>query len=715
LISQYKKESSPEVSLEIKEALAKFDKNQVADLLLSKRDEAIKPDEKTLAALKAIGVTITSLTETLKQGQTPERMQAVERLALLGDAKVVEPLLDTLVSDKEQMVRVKAAQVLGQMKERRAVAPLLTSTTAKEKEIRLAALQALGEIRDYQAADGLFVLVSDADAEIRKAALEALAKIGISVERIKQDLTSDNWQTRVAALSTMGRLGDRQAIAIAVSCLKDKDYRVRVEAARLLGQFNDGSSVEGLLQALRDNSAEVRVQAANTLGYIGDTRALSSLTTLLSDKDNRVSIAAAEALARLKDERATQILLKTLADSDWRIRSRSAQVLARVALDGVTSTSLMLPLTTALSDKDPLVRYYAAEALTAIGTPAIPGLLTNLKSTREGDRSRAARLLSRIGKPAVKPLVALVEEKGTSPDTKVAALHALGLIGDELAVQVMVACLRDEQAIVRAQAAESLGRFSSAVEQIIQMSKASTATTREAAIEALGRMPQPQALDRLLEAITDSNAGVRLAAVRALGETGGSPRSTQTLIRLLREENSTLRGQAAASLAKIGAAAVPELIAISRDEHPSTRSLAIEALGEIGSSKAVAPLVEVLKMDTSGARGDAIEALGKIGDPQAIEPLLLVLKTGTTTIRKKAIAALSKFADRRVVEALVVALAEPHEEIRQLAVIGLGMIGDKSSLAPLERVASNDVNAEVRDAAIRAIEQLKLQSRFRGN
>ena len=60
-------------------------------------------------------------------------------------------------------------------------------------------------------------------------------------------------------------------------------------------------------------------------------------------------------------------------------------------------------------------------------------------------------------------------------------------------------------------------------------------------------------------------------------------------------------------------------------------------------------------------------------------------------------------------------MAEPNEEIRQLAVVGLGMIGDKSSLAHLERVAKNDANAEVRDAAIRAIEQLKLQSRFSGN
>jgi hypothetical protein len=43
------------------------------------------------------------------------------------------------------------------------------------------------------------------------------------------------------------------------------------------------------------------------------------------------------------------------------------------------------------------------------------------------------------------------------------------------------------------------------------------------------------------------------------------------------------------------------------------------------------------------------------------------------------------------------------------------MIGDKNSLEHLERVAKNDANAEVRDAAIRAIEQLKSQARFGSN
>ncbi len=713
LITRLKKESSNTVIKEITSALAIFDKNRTADLLLASKDEQGKLNDKTKAALTSIGVTITSLTEILKTGQVNDRIQAIDRLSQLGELKASEPLLAALATDPEISVRVKAAEALGRIKERRAVESLLRVATAREREIRLAAITSLGEIRDHQAADALFLSVADPDAEVKRVALDSLAKLGISVERLKEDMANPNWQTKVAALETMGKLGDRKATPVAIAALRDNDFRVRVEAARVLGLLKDTASVEPLLRSLNDSSAEVRMQTASTLGYVSDSRSLPALTGLLTDKDNRVSIAAAEALARMADPRATQVLVKSLTAEDWRTRSRAAQVLSRVAAERGEAEPLILPLTNALRDKDPLVRYYAAEALASIGAKTVPSLIAFIKSERVGERSRASRLLSRIGKPAVVPLISLIEEKSVAPEVKVAATHALGLIGDERAIKPMVALLRDERSQVRGQAAQSLSLVSGAVEQVIEMSNSSLPPTREAAMEALGGIHNPKAVERLLQAITDENAGVRLAVVRALGESASS-KAILPLIRLLREEQSTLKGQAAAALAKIGTPAVTELIAIvmARGEAPATRSLAMAALGEIGAKEAVAPLIDCLNTDASGGRGDAIEALGKIGDPRAIEPILLTMKSGTTSIRKKSVAALAKFNDQRAVDALRQALSEPSDEIRQLAVTGLGEIGNKDALVHLERLARSDVNADVRDAAVRAIEQIKLQSRF---
>jgi len=88
---------------------------------------------------------------------------------------------------------------------------------------------------------------------------------------------------------------------------------------------------------------------------------------------------------------------------------------------------------------------------------------------------------------------------------------------------------------------------------------------------------------------------------------------------LLHDEASTLRGQAATSLAKLGQVALSALIEALRDTRPSVRVFAAHALGEIGSKEAVPALTAVVASDSSAARGEAVEALGRIGDPAAVD------------------------------------------------------------------------------------------------
>jgi HEAT repeat protein len=74
---------------------------------------------------------------------------------------------------------------------------------------------------------------------------------------------------------------------------------------------------------------------------------------------------------------------------------------------------------------------------------------------------------------------------------------------------------------------------------------------------------------------------------------------------------------------------------------------------------------------------------------------------------------LSRFKDKRSIDVLVLALADTNEEIRQLAATGLGDIGDSQAVAALERAAQNDTHADARDAAAKAIEQIKAREKSR--
>jgi HEAT repeat protein len=385
-------------------------------------------------------------------------------------------------------------------------------------------------------------------------------------------------------------------------------------------------------------------------------------------------------------------------------------VLARVAVEGLLDQAAG-PLAAALSDRDPVVRYYSSEALVGIGTKAIPFLIEAFHSQREADRDRAARVLWRIGAPAVEPLLGVLQERSATPEMRTASASALGMIGDPRAIKGLALLLRDERYFVRQRAAQALGRIGEpAVDLLLEMASSSTPATREAAVEALGTTASKRGVDRVIELLSDSNSNVRSAAVRALGETS-SERAVPPLMSLLRDESNGLRGQASTSLARLGVVAVPSLISALRDPKPSVRQLSAQALGEIASREAVVPLIELVTTDQSGARPEAIEALGKIGDPAAIPPILSVLRTGSVAVRKRAIGALASFRDSRAIDALTSALSDQNEEVRQAAAAGLGEVGDERSIVRLERLADNDASSDVRAAAVQAIERIRHDQR----
>jgi HEAT repeat protein len=57
------------------------------------------------------------------------------------------------------------------------------------------------------------------------------------------------------------------------------------------------------------------------------------------------------------------------------------------------------------------------------------------------------------------------------------------------------------------------------------------------------------------------------------------------------------------------------------------------------------------------------------------------------------------------------ALSDQNEEVRQAAASGLGEVGDERVIARLERVADNDSSADVRAAAVQAIQRIRQEQK----
>jgi HEAT repeat protein len=163
---------------------------------------------------------------------------------------------------------------------------------------------------------------------------------------------------------------------------------------------------------------------------------------------------------------------------------------------------------------------------------------------------------------------------------------------------------------------------------------------RLAAIEALGEIGDLQAVEPLITALQDDSWGVRSYAAAALG-TIGDTRAVRPLTALIRDSKKVVRKAASEALAKIGPSADPEsqgwyLVALERwDDAVLLGGAAVEpliaalengepdaarALGEIGSDRAMGPLVDVLKDREPFLRKAAARALEQIGLPS--DPLM---------------------------------------------------------------------------------------------
>jgi len=95
-------------------------------------------------------------------------------------------------------------------------------------------------------------------------------------------------------------------------------------------------------------------------------------------------------------------------------------------------------------------------ALSRIGEPAVEPLIRELENDYPNVRIAAAQALSRIGEPAVEPLIRELEND--YPNVRIAAATALGSIRDPRATQPLIDVLFDDEVSdVRAAAATALG------------------------------------------------------------------------------------------------------------------------------------------------------------------------------------------------------------------------------------------------------------------
>lgn len=115
-----------------------------------------------------------------------------------------------------------------------------------------------------------------------------------------------------------------------------------------------------------------------------------------------------------------------------------------------------------------------------------------------------------------------------------------------------------------------------------------------------------------------------------------------------------------------------------QDSDARVRRYAAWALGELESSRGVAPLHSRLSDANADVRLVAAWALGEIKERDSIEPLIVRLEDADPLVREMVVLALGEFEHPSVVSAVVEA-TDRHPELREPAVWALGEIGGRQA------------------------------------
>jgi HEAT repeat protein len=212
---------------------------------------------------------------------------------------------------------------------------------------------------------------------------ELTAKLGSGIEA-----------DRLQAIGDLGRLDDPQAVIPLLPFLDAGNHSAPelIAATFALGHLANSAAIPGLRNLLQNhNDPEVRLAALNALDVI---KATASRDYMPKTKDPEPALngSAMTNLGTIAHAPAADTLARALArDSRPLIRQMCAIGLGRIG--DKTQASV---LQDALSDADPGVRRYAAEALVKLNyTPCVPYLLMALEGNISGQYiDRCLRILT---------------------------------------------------------------------------------------------------------------------------------------------------------------------------------------------------------------------------------------------------------------------------------------------------------------------------------
>ncbi len=319
--------------------------------------------------------------------------------------------------------------------------------------------------------------------------------------------------------------------------------------------------------------------------------------------------------------------------------------------------------------------------------------------------------------------------KDENRDIRLAALFALGNLGDPAWTDALTKAAGVEPTYERSQATDALlthaqrlieGNKQGDAEKVYRALLAARTAPEDrharcASIRGLAAALGAKAMDDLAAAMASNDLQVRSVAADAAASVPGED-VTRTWVDRLKGASPALTVDILNVLGRRGdRAALPAVFLVMKDKDatPDVRKAAILALGPIGKKEAVPPLLTVIAGDDGGLRDAARVALIRIPGEETSAALSAALPVVPKAVRAQTLGILAARGARTHLPAVLACIEDKDEGVRVAALEAAGTLADEKAVPQLLDVLLKTPSQGERQAAERAIEMLARRSQAR--
>ncbi len=582
------------------QALARLRNPEVIPLLVKELQTVDENSSRNIAeALTNFGgAAIPALLELLADPEkTSARVWAARILGRIGDSNLTDALVARLY-DRNDLLRMAAAESLGIIGDRRALQPLVQSTLRDPApQVRAHAAGAVAVIEGEGAIDVLVAALADPDYGTRLRVLEAFENMKVrDTSLIEGALRDPNPEVKRRAALVLERVGHLERV---VERLASEDNGVRLRAYAALTQLGRAGIVDSIASYIHHPSFEVRAQVARACGDLGVGRVGALLLAAVDDPEWVVRASIVDAIGRLRPEGSVAALVKLLLDPEMPVREAAAEALGAFAITEVE--------------------------------PFMAQVVPAYESGSVHTRLHMVMLAARLDRPEATALL-VSAARDPSETVRLRGVDSLAGRPEELAVPALLMCLTDASLEVRIAALRALGSAASAeaFEGLLRALPGAPPDVRDRIADALARGGRQHLIARVDELAATELLDVQLGIIWTLGKLGDTA-GVPYLIRFLTRPERELRASAAGALAKIpGSPSALALLDAVTDRDPRTRAAVVNALGKIASDqpRAFLAIEQRLRDPDAFVRNRAAVALGRLDVPHAEVAIMDTFATG---------------------------------------------------------------------------------------